>query len=95
MQLCCTRRGLKLGFQETAQFPLADRVGEAQGSGPAALCCTETHARYSLTPYSVLRSGPVECALPYFEEQVGFACPVRKDHASFLQVRTLCCAVLC
>lgn len=38
-----------------------------------------------LTDGVVIYHGPVECALPYFQEQLGFACPVRKDHASFLQ----------
>ncbi len=36
------------------------------------------------TPY--LCSGPVQEVLPYFAESIGFACPVRKDPGSFLQV---------
>lgn len=33
----------------------------------------------------VMFHGPVHQALPFFEKQLGFVCPVRKDAASFLQ----------
>jgi hypothetical protein len=37
-------------------------------------------------------SGPVSEILPFFESQLDFVCPVRKDAGSFLQVRpAICC----